>query len=189
MTRALVALALLAAAPLAAQPTAPVPLPERPVPEPVPPRPAKPAAHAQAGLTPASAVLVSVGATAGVVGVGYALDQREGDSGLGAAVIVSGLLVGPSAGNLAVGNRRGALIGTGVRTLGLALVAGGVATSFMNDSAGTAQAAAVVGGFALGVGGVVYDLVSAGRHAGRVTVAPSLDAQTRAPVAVVRVGL
>ena len=197
MLRVLAALALFAA-PLAAQPTTPASPPERPVPGQIPsgggpalPRPAEPAARARpaAGLTRASAVLLSVGATAGVAGLGYALDQREGDNGFGAAVIVSGLLVGPSVGNLAVGNRRGALIGTGIRTLGLALVAGGVATSFMNDSAGDAQAAAIVGGFALGVGGVAYDLISAGRHAGRVTVAPGLDAQTRAPVGVVRVGL
>ena len=169
------------ASPVAAQPVDPT----------VAGRPAEPAARAQpeTALTPAGAVLLSVGATAGAVGAGYLLDRREGDDGLGAVVIASGLLVGPSVGNLAVGNRRGALIGTGVRTLGLALAAGGVATSLMNHSAGGAHVAAVVGGVVLGGGGVVYDLVSAGRYAGRVTVAPSVDVRTRAPVAVVRVGL
>lgn len=142
-----------------------------------------------AGLSPAGAVLLSVGATAGAVGAGSLMvDGRS--SNLGYSLIVAGLALGPSAGNLAQGNTRDALIGMGV--IGMGVRAGGVALGVavigisFNDAGqgGEVGALVTIGSY---VGGVVYDLVSAGRYAGRVTVAPRLDG--RAPGAVVRVGL
>ena len=198
VTRTLVAVALLAlaAAPLSdavAQPVDPV-VTGRPAPGRVPDGPALPPtdrpdarSRSAAGLSPASAVFLSLGATAGAATVGYALDQRAGDQGLGATLIAVGAFVGPSVGNLALGNVRGALVGTGLRAGGAALVVGGVAASFGNDSAGPEVEVAIVTGLGLFAGGVVYDLVSAGRYAGRVTVTPTLGAG--APGAAVRVGL
>ena len=200
MTRVLVALALLAAAPLAAQPVTPVTPPERPVPGGVPrgggpalPRPAEPAARARpaAGLTPSNVVLVSVGATVGAMGLGALLDREPGTGDLGSVVVATGLLVGPSAGNLVQGNVRDALVGTGIRAGGVALglvVFGSSGDASFEDSVSDATASVLVtlGAYA---GGALYDVVSASRHARRVTVAPGLDAPTRTPVGVVRVGL
>lgn len=72
---------------------------------------------------------------------------------------------------------------------GATLVMGGVVYSFGNDRAGDEVYAMLLAGLGVYAGGVVYDLVSAGRYAGRVTVAPSVDGPSGAPVGVLRVRL
>ncbi|MEM1117834.1 MAG: hypothetical protein AAGJ11_15085, partial [Bacteroidota bacterium] len=140
-------------------------------------------------VSPEVAAVLSAAATGGTVGVGYLLDRRASGGGFGAVVILGGLLVAPSVGNLVQRNDRDALIGFGVRTLGLSLAAGGVVSSFMNDSAGTIHAVVIGGGFVLGASGIIYDIVSAGRYDGRVVAAPVIDRQTGALLAGVRVSL
>ena len=177
MTRTLVAAALLAlaAAPLSdavAQPVDPV----------VTGRPA-------AGLSPASAVFLSLGATAAGMGLGGLVANGDGE----AAAVLSGvaLALGPSAGNLALGETRDALVGAGLRTAGLALAVGGLAATVDNARLSGLERDALAGLMVVGtvafVGGLGYDFVTAGRNAGRVTVTPTLSAG--APGAAVRVGL
>lgn len=146
-----------------------------------------------ATLTPAGAVLLSVGTTAGTVGLGYFLDQRPGLRGTGAALIAVGLLLGPSTGNVVLGNYRDVLIGGGLRLGGTGLAFGAVASTFMNESASdtfvtVAGGAFVVGGVVL-LAGTVYDVISAGTYASRVSIAPSVDGPTRATVGVLQVRL
>jgi hypothetical protein len=125
-------------------------------------------------LSPAVAVGVPVALTAAAIGVGLAADVDDGQR---AVLIVLGAALGPSAGNLIQGEWADAGIGLGLRAGGAALMLGGAAGSFWNES--DAQRA-VLGGVAITGGlvslsGVVYDVVTAGRnaHARRVRVAPA----------------
>ena len=199
MPRALLAAALLALAGApssVAQPVDPA-VTGRPAPGRVPPsdvaRPptGQPDARSRpaAGLSPASAVFLSVGATAAGMGLGGLIANGDGE----AAAVLAGvaLALGPSAGNVALGETRDALVGAGLRTAGLALAVGGVAAMVNDPSPSGAEQGALAGltvaGTVAFVGGLGYDFVTAGRNAGRVTVSPALNAG--APVAVVRVGL
>lgn len=153
----------------------------------------RPAARARSasGVTPATAVLLSLGATAGGVGLGALV--ADGDGGAAAVLAGVAVVVGPSVGNLALGARRDALVGAGLRAVGAGLAVGSVAATFDNDRLSGAERDVLAGlavvGAAAFVGGLGYDLVTSTRNAGRVSVAPGLDGETRRPVGVLRVGL
>ena len=160
----------------------------RAVPAPTAQAPAR--ARTAAGVTPANAVLISLGSTAGGIGLGALVADGDGN----AAAILAGVAVvlGPSVGNLALGEHRDALVGAGLRAAGAGLALTGLHAAVTDPDSGlrgdVLTALAVVGAAAF-VGGVGYDLVTSTRNAGGVTVAPALDGQTRRPVGVLRVGL
>ena len=129
-------------------------------------------------VSQAGAVLLSLGATAGAVGLGvYAPNVVDSDA-VAAALVVGGLLVGPSVGNLVQGEYGDAAVGAGLRTLGAGLLAGAFASTFMNAGLNEADtyavgAAVVVVGVAF-LGGSVYDVTTARLNArdARVRVRP-----------------
>lgn len=134
--------------------------------------------EAAPGLSQTGAVLLSLGATAGAVGLGVYAPNVVQDDGVAAALIVGGLLVGPSVGNLVQGEYRDAAVGTGLRVLGTSLVTAAFASSFMNngltDSQANLAAGAAVVGMVAYLGGSVYDVTTARLNArdGRVQVRP-----------------
>ena len=200
MTRPALAVLLLLAASASAQPVRPDNPPRpvlsvpadgegRAVPNPVSTQP-EARSRPAAGLSPANTLLVSMSATAGGVGLGALVANGDGN----AAAILAGVaaVLGPSVGNLALGERRDALVGAGLRAGGAGLALAGLHASVSDPDPGLgrdALAALTVVGAVAFVGGLGYDLVTSARNAGRVTVAPGVDGETRRPVGVLRVGL
>ena len=107
---------------------------------------------------------VAVGLSLGVpiVSVTLGATAAEG-SAIGTALLVGGMFVGPSAGNLAQGDYTEALVGTGLRVAGATAVGFAFAHAFDDngtDALSTGLAVAGVGALVVGVG---YDLVTAAR--------------------------
>lgn len=118
-------------------------------------------------LSPAGALAISTGTTAAGLGLATVLYEAGRGSERGvqdAALVLYGvaLAAAPSAGNLALGNRRDALIGTGLRAVGAGLVA--VPLSNFGDSGlSTAESLTALGGAVLFLGGLGYDVVTQAR--------------------------
>ena len=138
-------------------------------------------------LSPLGASLLSVGATAGLVGGALATRQPEGTDGRTAVLIVAGALLGPSVGNLVVGNESDALMGLGLRVLGGGIGLVGLGSGFMNDGSQVGPAVLLIVGGAVALAGVAHDVVTAGRHVARVQVVPTADLGSGGAGAVVRI--
>ena len=128
-----------------------------------------------AGPRPSTAAATSVGSTLGAVALGAAVASLGGQDDAGAVIVLGGVFLAPAAGNLLVGNERGAAVGTAVRLAGGALVVAGLTDGFTGDvfsGSGPLATAAVLSGLGAIVGGAVYDAASAGAYAHRVRVRP-----------------
>ena len=130
----------------------------------------------------AEAVALSAGVTVASLGAGYVLasdDDGFGES-IGAGLVVFGVVVAPSLGNLLVGERRDALVGAGLRVVGAGAVAYGLSSLCTSDCGDRSRLStrailvSVIGGTAVFLVGTGYDLVTQARNAraGRVQVGP-----------------
>ncbi|MEN8184229.1 MAG: hypothetical protein ABFS46_17015 [Myxococcota bacterium] len=127
--------------------------------------------------SPRTAQLISLGATLGLVGAGYA----AGGDGIGPALVGIGLLVGPSAGHFYGGAAGRGLLGIGVRAGGAAIGAAGVSSCNIpfGDDGGCGI---VLAGIAVVLTSAIFDLVtvdntvrSHNADARRITVAPYVE--------------
>lgn len=180
MLRSLLASVLIASA-ASAQPTAPTALAP----------PIVPMSDSAHGVSSTGAVLASLAATGAAVGVGALLADSNSD--LATGVIIAGLAVGPSLGNVLQGETRDALIGVGFRVVGGGLFALGANSAFNYGPSSNLEqagiAVAILGGTAMVLTGTVYDLVTAGTNARRSHFLPGYDVASGTTVAVLRVGL
>ncbi|WP_420455112.1 hypothetical protein [Rubrivirga sp.] len=133
---------------------------------------AQPAAPRPGTMGAAKAVALSTVPTAASLAVGYLLVERNDDGAslggsLGAVLIVGGVAMGPSAGNLVLGEWTDAATGAGLRLVGSALLVGAlVSSAFASEGPSELAVAAGAGGGLMIVGGAVYDVVTAGVNAG-----------------------
>ncbi|WP_412062466.1 hypothetical protein [Rubrivirga sp. IMCC45206] len=109
-----------------------------------------------------------------IVAVAIGATAAEGSS-VGTALLIGGLFVGPSAGNLAQGDWSEALVGTGLRVAGAATVGVAFARAFSDNGGDALSTGLAIAGGAAFVAGTGYDLVTAARPSTRrrVEVAPA----------------
>lgn len=142
----------------------------------VPPTPAD--LPRRIGISPTGAVLISVGMTGALIGGALASTEAEGTDARTALLVATGMLIGPSAGNIVIGNLRGALIGSGLRLAGGAIGLSGAGAAFMNDGDLTLPYLLVASGAVVYLGGTAYDIISAGTHAHRARLRPTATGLT-----------
>ena len=130
----------------------------------------------RSAVSPAGAVFLSLGATTGFLALG-AQQSLKGDPDSGITLALTGLMLGPSVGNLILGEHRDAAIGAGVRTIGAGILAGLWYTEYKRvgtfDLSEEALGAAVIAATVTLLSGTVYDLSTAGANARRARIRPA----------------
>lgn len=127
--------------------------------------------HDRAPPSPAVALLTSAGATAGLAGLGAL--AAGGDGELAAYLVVAGLVVGPSAGSVVLGEYRRGATGVLLRAGGTGMAAYGLRRALSDDGVGATDVVLVVAGSAAALAGLAYDLRTqhqSGRPMARVQV-------------------
>lgn len=144
---------------------------------------------------PEIAFLLSAGITAGTVFIGSELISNHKNTA-GGILVVGGLLLGPSAGNIYVGNENGVFKGIGTRILGGSIATVGSYILLVNILAcrGCSTSAHLIGSslFVSGLGLVAYSMFydwinsavyakKINRERARLQVKPGLDMRTKRP--------
>ncbi|WP_412062465.1 hypothetical protein [Rubrivirga sp. IMCC45206] len=127
----------------------------------------------RATVSPTGAVLISIGVTGALIGGALQSTEPEGTDARTAALVGAGVVLGPSAGNVAVGNARGALLGIGLRLLGGAVGVASATAGYVITEDRTVAIVLLANGALISLGGTAFDLVSAGAHARRARLRPT----------------
>ena len=138
----------------------------------------------RAPVSPAEAILVSVGMTTAALTMASLLSE----DGVTPALIIGGVTLGPSMGNLIQGAYRDALIGTGLRVGGGLLMLTGFVGSFENGTSDLNGATFYLGAATVLAGGI-YDVATAGGNAHRARLVPAADLESGTPLAVFQLAL